>query len=129
MNEMVKYYYEGDQDLLDKYHILAPTDLESACNDTSDAIDICHASGGVSYFRREWYATIYNRHLFAWCIKPEFRKSHKQEFIDFVKQKCDTIAIYKRNERANLFLIKNGFIFVKEVQPNEGENYLIFKCQ
>lgn len=122
-------YYQGDEELLTKYHILAPTDIYSAAKDTADAIELCHSQGGVSHFTDDWYVTTMGTHLFAWCIKAGSRKTHREEFLNYVRPRVQTAALYKRNTRADLFLRKNGFIFEEEVSPEVGENYQLYICQ
>jgi hypothetical protein len=128
VNKIIEYY-QGDEDLLNKFHILAPTDILSAAKDTADAIEMCHSKGGVTHFADNWYATILGTHLFAWCIKFESRHTHKEEFLNYITARVKTAALYKRNTRADLFLRKNGFIFEEEVTPEVGESYLLYICQ
>lgn len=128
VNKIIEYY-QGDEDLLNKFHILAPTDILSAAKDTAEAIEMCHNHGGVTHFTDNWYATTIGTHLFAWCIKPGSRQTHKQEFLNYIRQRVKTAALYKRNTRADLFLRKNGFIFEEEVTPEVGESYLLYICQ
>jgi len=124
---LLKYYYEDDVSLLSKYHILAPTTLPDAVIDTAICIDSIMDMKPIMTFEKEFYSVILDKHLFAWCIKKEFRNTAKELFLKNI-EKIETASVYKKNTRALFFLLKNNFNFVsEEFDFNRGELFINLK--
>lgn len=132
--------FATDKELLDKYHIEAPADLNTCVARTY--FDLQKAknfkffvigctediSGIVGFFGKETIDGI--NFLTSFFIKPQFRHRDMMDFlwtaieeelgIDFFT------ALYEKNTRAKKFLERNGMklIGVKEIEKNI--NALIF---
>lgn len=121
-------FYSSDQELIEKYHVLAPCCIQDAVNHTVAAIEGCHSSGGVTLVCKEYYLTFLNNLLFAFFILPQYRKTHKGEFLMLVNELgLDTACIWEKNVRAKLFFERNKFKFVeRNLDPSENQIYLIY---
>jgi len=128
MKEKIMYYYQGDESLIEKFHVLAPTTLEEAAQHTADSIQsILTLNQHISVFKPEWYAIVIGEHLFAFCIRKEFRGSHKQEFTDFVRKHCKTAAVWLKNERGYNFLKSIGFYDKRRFNNGKQEPYVVME--
>lgn len=126
--------FGADEDLLSKWHIVAPADLNTCVNKTME--DLKDAINFEFYELREQGQTVgfigiekrlENNFLTGFFLKPDFRKEeNKKEFWRIVKEKAgDSVssAIYPKNIRADKFLSK---------QPHtrmETKNYILFNIQ
>lgn len=144
---VIEQCYANDPELLEKYHILAPTDCESAVNDTvlrfvhaqasSKFTMICLYDGNnfFGYFcidsrGNDWL-------LCGFFIMPEYRTStFIEKFWRVVMQyslkhplwgksaQSLYCGLYKQNTRAGQFLEKKGFCLTEKI-PSISENKII----
>ena len=140
--EVIRELYATDPELIDKYHVLAPTDFESAVKDTVEAFkteqrlsnfemwEIREAGKLVAYFGISYLLKM--SLMTGYFVLPQYRNSEFfPKFFSIIKSKMPRTwftAPYKKNTRAIKFLKKNNFvedgqIFIQE----KGENALIFK--
>ena len=121
-------FYASDPQLLEQYHILAPCNIQEAVNHTVNAIEKCHQQGGATLVCKEYYLTFINNLLFAFFILPEYRKTHKKEFLSLIDELgLDTACIWEKNKRGKLFFERNKFKFVeRKVDTSENQIYLIY---
>ena len=132
--DVVLKCYETDQDLLDKFHILAPANLQEAVNHTCQTfVDISNKGVFemfeatlddvfIGYFAVEHVTVPYGklRLLNGFFLLPEYRKPDvKKAFIECVRKKFPNgilTGLYSKNERAIKFFKKMG---AQEVSKNE----------
>jgi len=114
--------YRSDKDLIDKYHVIAPSTLKECVEHT------------VSVFIRSQNFTMYELSFWGrfagyigveksdittikgFFLMPEFRVAdHYLRFFNTIKEIAGGVAhipVYDKNKRANSFLLKNNCIFV-----------------
>lgn len=140
--DVIRELYPTDPELLEKYHVLAPTDIESAVKDTVDAFKTEQRSSNfemweiredeklVAYFGISHLLKI--SLMTGYFVLPEYRnKEFFPKFFSIVKSKMPRTwftAPYKKNTRAVKFLKKNNFVQDDELFiPEKGEKALLFK--
>ncbi len=135
--------FETDKELLEKYHVCAPTDLNTcvrktyydlksaeglkffALHFTNDESDEMIGFFGV--IKEENYGV-----LFTFFIKPNHRNQNTMDFFfNSIEKELGMdyySAIYLHNTRAQRFLEKNNFTVMNEIGVvGEKKNALIFK--
>lgn len=140
--DVIKELYLTDQDLLDKYHVLAPTTYEEAVKDTIETLAYSVLATNyemwqirieeklVAYFGIEYMNGV--SLLTGYFILPEYRNAEFiPKFFSIIKSKMPRTfftALYEKNKRAINFLKKNNFVEDGQVlNPKVGQNMLIFK--
>lgn len=147
--EIIEKCYSSDQELLDKFHILAPTTLEKALVNTVSVFINCATSGGYEMFKCEVdgeFAGYFGLErqkvgdgvlqlLTGFFVMPKFReRSYRYKFLRVIKGKFPQgrilTLIYDKNERAMKFFKRNGgrviSVFEQEVNGNiEKANLLV----
>ena len=113
--------YETDPELLEKYHVLAPTDLESAVENTAN---VFRGSGDMFKMKKVFcdseFAGYYgieriegNVALTGFFVMPQYRnKEFLSKFVSLIKEESDGpvyCGVYSHNQRAIKFLEKSGF--------------------
>lgn len=125
--DVIEKCYSSDKDLLDKYHILAPTTLKDAVSNTLSVFVNCGATGGYEMFKCEVdgnFAGYFGlerqkmgdgvlQMLTGFFLLPEYRRrSVRYKFLRVIKGKFPQgkilTLIYDKNERAMKFLKRNG---------------------
>lgn len=132
--------YKQDSELVEKYHVLAPTNLEKAIDHTANIFEssegfemhVVYEQGDLlGYFGRQVTDIEVLKGFF---IMPAFRnKEGVRIFWNYVyKIFAPDIytCIYENNIRAEQFLLREKFIFVRRVfDQKEQRNYNIYlKC-
>lgn len=128
----IRYYYEGDKPLLDKYHIKAPCTIEEAIVHTENSVQKVINQGAELHKQPEFYCVWMGEHLIAYCIKKEHRETAKPLFEKFIADLGITqTALYEKNQRAIRYFTNIGFVTSDSfVDEEEGETYIILtKCQ
>lgn len=131
--ELIAISYQGDNDLLQKYHI-APMDLQSAIESTFGMIYSVAQMKKAYYYKVVYQkqpigyvVTFDGNFLYSYGIAVKFRK--KDILIDWweqVKQLLDDdfgTMLYGNNYRASDFLQKQG---MKITQEDKQHNVLTF---
>jgi hypothetical protein len=125
--ETIKECYVGDDDLINKYHILAPTTIELATANTVQVLVNAGMTNKYTLYSVFWKGELMGYYgieiavvaqgkvpmLTGFCIKKQFRsKEMKKKFFDIVREhfveKRILTAIYDKNTRALSFISKNG---------------------
>lgn len=135
--------FATDKELLDKYHICAPADLNTCIRKTyfdlkqaeSLKFFVLHKTNNgedelVGFFgtvKEDGYGL-----LFTFFIKPEHRNADTMDFFwNSIEKELGMdyySAIYLHNTRAQRFLEKNNFTIVNEVGVvGEKKDAIIFK--
>ena len=125
--EVIEKCYSSDEELFEKFHILAPTTLGDAIVNTVSVFINCTTSGGYEMFKCEVdgeFAGYFGLErqkvgdgvlqlLTGFFIMPKFRhRNFRYKFLRVVKGKFPKnkilTLIYDKNERAMKFLKRNG---------------------
>ena len=135
--------FDTDKDLLDKYHVCAPADMNTCVRKTyydlktaeSLKFFVLHCTNDetddiVGFFgviKEEKYGV-----LFTFFIKPKYRDQNTMDFFfDSIEKELGMdyySAIYLHNTRAQRFLEKNNFTVVNEIGVvREKKDAIIFK--
>lgn len=139
---IIKKCYPTDQELIEKYHVLAPTTIEDAEKHTIAALKRSIDAGiltvyelskngyFVGYFGKEVVAGM--DYLTGFFLLPEYRDSENVvRFWRIVKAKFDKTIftyLYEKNTRAIKFIQKKGFKLNDRVFiPQEKQFAKIFK--
>jgi len=140
--DVISRCYATDQELIDKYHVLAPVDLEDAIKDTVSVFANAHELSKFTFYEIHkgnnlvGYFGIENLNgialLSGYFIMPEYRtKEFLIQFMRIVKSKLPSTfftALYEKNVRAEKFLKKNNFVrYGKQYAPERRQNMLIYK--
>lgn len=126
--ELIAISYQGDNDLLQKYHI-APMDLQSAIESTFGMIystaqmkkAVCYK---VIYQKKPigYVVTFDGNFLYSYAIAVKFRKKDILISLwDRVKSILDenfSSMLYSNNTRAANWLVKSGMKLVSEDKQN-----------
>lgn len=140
--DIITKCYESDVDLIEKYHVLAPSSKEQAAEHTIKILDQSLQMGMLTmyeinsddkfagYFCREQLGGI--QLITGFFIMPEFRNSEFiKRFWKIVLSKFNGsifIYLYEKNTRAIAFIKKRGFkLFDSAFVPEEKQTALIFK--
>lgn len=139
--EAVAKCYATDAELLEKYHVIAPTNLTDAVNDTVDTFlqardisnfrfyEIYKDGELISYFGTGVHKNI--PMLIGYFIVPKYRREFALQFMRIVKSKLPPTffsAVYEKNQRAEKFLKRNNFKpYGTHFAPERGMNMLIYK--
>lgn len=139
--EMISKAWASDQPLLDKYHYCAGEGLESCVTDTLTRLKSCKDlqffkvildGAEIGFFATEYFR--FGSFLTTFFIFPEFRsKKNGKDFISLVRKhcgydKCLFTAIFDNNERAAIFLEKNGFDII-EIGTEGHRQYYVYKYE
>lgn len=124
--------FSGDKELIEKYHIKAGTSLEECVEDTFNVLKTCvnfdfefykvmNKSGIVCGFIGVEPAGCF---LTTFCIKQRYRVSeYKDAFWNLImkifKGESFNSGLYKKNDRAINYLIKNGCEIKSESKYND----------
>lgn len=131
----IQRFYAKDADLINQFHVLAPTTLANAVEHTFKRVRECEGFGCQTTVTQNWYGTI-GKHdnctiLYAFFIDVEQRKkeSVKHGFLSFLKEKGVTHAcVWDRNIRAKRFFKKNNFKFVMKISDDdENQEYCVYQ--
>ena len=139
--DVISACYETDPDLLERYHVLAPVDLQTAINHTVQQFLKSSEMGFytmyelridgnlVGYFGRE----VPHKNMQLLCgffILPKYRtKEVMLKFWRIVRSKFEKeiwTYIFDKNTRAVQYLTKKGFIFVGREYIAHEQQYAIF---
>ena len=114
LKEAITKFYSSDNDLIEKFHIIAGSGLEACVNRTVDDLDkvdityIYDKEELIGYFATDTQP--YITYLIGFFIMPEYRKDKKywNEIIDTLP--VGTISgLYNKNIRAQKLYIKQGY--------------------
>jgi hypothetical protein len=125
--DTIKECYNGDDDLINKYHILAPTTLDLAVANTVKTLIEAGMTNKFNLYSVFWKGKLMGYYgieiaivaqgkvpmLTGFCIKKQFRQNEmKKKFFDLVREhfveKNILTAIYDKNERALNYICKSG---------------------
>ncbi len=137
--DVVKRNFETDNDLLNIYHIDAPSTADKCAERTARDLkdtqaDFCFyvltdGNNEVGFYGTESCKT--EKFLTSFFIRPEYRKeSFIKDFWDNVKSSIGDTAyytgVYTKNTRAINFLKKKGKIIMSGTNK-EGNDYVVFE--
>lgn len=131
----IQRFYAKDADLINQFHVLAPTTLESAVEHTFKSIKKLQAHGAKTFVSEQWYATIITEKgytlLVAFFIDCDLRKDEviKARFMKFLAFHGVTHScVWDRNIRAKRFFEKNSFKFVTKIfDDEENQEYCVYE--
>lgn len=134
---MIRKCYESDNDLINKFHVIAGSGLDSCIKRTVSefkemnlTIYTLEKDGKFfGYFGDELYDS--GRNLTGFFIMPEFRKD-KTDFWKEVKNHFNedvNIGIFTKNARASKFLLSGGCELIGKAMTKDGfcEVYRLYK--
>lgn len=123
--KLVKISYEGDEDLLNKYHV-DKFSLEDAVESTMGMIEETNGAVKMQFFKvllfnlEIGYLAIFENFLYSFGINIKFRaKNILMQYWDLIKKELGDSFItmlYPNNERAINWVKKQGMIEVDEVE-------------
>lgn len=126
--KVIETCYESDSDMLDKFHILAPTDLQTAVQHTLKTLFKASDTGTIKIFEckvGETFSGYYGLEIITiqeegrmqvmtgFFIMPEFRTpEYKKAFMEHLREqfphKSVLTYIFSKNKRARGFLAQHG---------------------
>ncbi len=125
--DLIRIAYEGDKDLLDKYHV-DKFDIHGAVAstlfmiaETENGVDMTHykvALGDISI----GYISVFENFLYSFGINKEYRK--KEILIEWFEKVKEVLGykfitmIYPNNSRAINFLKKQGMKIVNGIKED-----------
>jgi hypothetical protein len=127
---VVEACFEGDTELLSRYHICAPCTAKEAAHNTYHVFKSGQVHPDFTLYKLQLGTEVIGffgvemeaRFLTTFCIRREYRKPEILEaFWEIINQyMADTFrtALYCRNQRAINFLKKNGAKEVATLQAN-----------
>jgi N-acetylglutamate synthase-like GNAT family acetyltransferase len=140
---VIQECFATDKELIEKWHVLAPCDLESCVRKTyfdlrespSLKLFTLHKRTDdtdevIGFFGREEIQDI--KFLTSFFIKPKFRNKEVLSFFwDVVGKEIGTdlfSALYSNNSRAQKFLERNGFNLIQITElPEKKEAFIYHK--
>jgi len=139
--EVIEKCYSSDQELLDKFHILAPTTMGEALVHTVSVFINCATSGGYEMFKCEVdgnFAGYFGLEkaqigdgtiqlLTGFFIMPEYRtRPFRYKFLRVIKGKFPEnkilTLIYDKNQRAVKFFKRNGGKVISVIEQEVNGN-------
>ena len=120
LKEAITKFYSSDNDLIEKFHIIAGNGLEACVNRTVDDLKdleiayIFEKEELIGYFALD--KTVYHNFLVGFFIMPEYRKDHKywNEIIEALPE-FTICGLYNKNIRAQKFFAKQGYNVINKV--------------
>lgn len=118
---VLRICYESDKELLDKYHVLAPTTLENAVKNTRDVFmstlgvfqmkKVLYGDDFAGYYGIERFEDRFG--ITGFFVMPKYRnKEFLSTFVSLIKSEFNGdiyCGVYDHNARAINFLLKSGF--------------------
>jgi hypothetical protein len=137
--KVIEKCYSSDEDLINIFHIIAPTTIKAAVIHTLGVFlqsenfkmyELTEKGAFVGYVGVSSNSQF--RYVQGFFIMPEFRSKYIfSEFFKQIKHLCGEsayIPVYEKNTRANLFLTKNKCSFVQSMNDDKvGAKFNVYK--
>jgi hypothetical protein len=127
--QIVRTMFSLDQDLIEKYHIYAGKGLEACCDKTIEDLKKADESFKLFSIKDEdeiigFFGKERTNYLNTIFIHPEYRTKEKMgEIWELIKSEFPKVfytALYKVNERAINFYLRNKGKVIKEMNVNNN---------
>lgn len=138
IQSVIERCYSNDDELLEKWHIIAPTTHRSAVLHTLSVFRKSDKFKMYELFEKGKFAGYIGveetdlKYINGFFIMPKYRKKeYFEKFFDMIRHLVGEgayIPVYAKNERAATWLAKNGCSFIKEAMDKEiGATYKVFQ--
>lgn len=130
LKEYIEVAYEGDDELMEKYHIKENITFKEAVDITWMIISETNSQVPMKHFgvlcdgEKVGYISVFENNLYSFGVNVKHRNGEVlKEFWDKITQQISSgfiTMLYKNNTRAIKFLKRNGMV---EIDPDEWDSH------